>query len=94
VDADEFEEFGAVCDNATLVWTNAVLDDMIHRLEELAALSESGPVDFSLYEDCADGTMNLWQDLRDKGVSLRYSVGLVIFHQLLYKTPLHAMRHF
>jgi hypothetical protein len=94
VDASEFEDFCAECDNATLVWTNDVLDDVISRLEELAELTGIGQVDISVYEYSVDGTINLWQDLIEKDIPLRYAVGIVIFHQLLYKTPLHAMRHF
>jgi hypothetical protein len=94
VNAAEFEEFFAERDNATLVWTNDILDELISRLEELAESTGVGQVDISVYEYSVDGTINLWHDLREKGVPLRYAVGIVIFHQILYKRPLHAMRHF
>lgn len=75
-----------------LVWTNVILDDLIHRLEELAALSEMDQIDVTPYADCADGTRNLWLDLLERGVPVRYAVGVIIFHQLLYCTPLSAVR--
>ena len=86
--ASEVEEFCAEDEDGTLIWTNDILDDLIHRLEALAELSDIGQVDVSVYGDSADGTRNLWMDLKDVGASPRYALGTVIFHQLLYCTPL------
>ena len=88
VAASEFEDFCAEEEDGELTWTNAILDDLIHRLEELAALTEIGQFDVTPYEESADGTRNLWMDLKDAGASPRYALGIIIFHQLLYCTPL------
>lgn len=93
VAAEDFEEFCAVDESGELIWTNAVLDDVIHRLEELETEMRVGEVDVLAYEESADGTINLWQDLRDRSVAPRFAVGIVIFHQLLYKHPLSAVHH-
>jgi hypothetical protein len=88
ITASEVEDFCAEEEDGELTWTNDILDDLIHRLEELATLSGLGQVDVSVYDDSADGTRNLWMDLKDAGASPRYALGMVIFHQLLYCTPL------
>ncbi len=90
---EDVEEFCATSnESGDLVWSNAILDDLIHRLEELARLENAGEWDVLRYEDSADGTQNMWSDLRDTGLSLRYAMGVVIFHQMLYRTPLTATK--
>jgi hypothetical protein len=39
-----------------------------------------------------DGTLNLWLDMLEEGHALDFAIGIVIFHQLLYKTPLTATK--
>ncbi len=92
VAAEDFEEFCATDEGGELTWTNAVLDDVIHRLEELSTETGTGEIDVLAYESSADGTMNLWHDLRDRDLPTRLVVGVVIFQQLLYKHPLTGRR--
>jgi hypothetical protein len=92
VASGECEDFCAVEENGELTWTNEILDDLIHRLEELAELSDIGQVDVTVYGESADGTHNLWLDLKESNASPRYAMGMVIFHQLLYTLPLTARR--
>ncbi len=92
VDSEDFDPFCAVDEGGELRWTNAVLDDVIHRLEELSTETGTGEIDVLAYESSADGTLNLWHDLLDRGVPRRLAVGVVIFHQLLYKHPLTGRR--
>jgi hypothetical protein len=90
--AEEWDDFYAEeDDDGKLVWTNTVLDDIMHQLETMSG-AEGGQWDVSTYADEADGTTNLWLDLLEDGRSIEYAIGIVIFHQLLYKTPLTATK--
>jgi hypothetical protein len=97
VPRSDFEEYGggfyAVEDgDGTLTWTNMILDMLIHLLEDLAYLDDAGECDVTRYESSGDGTRNLWSDLMGDGRSVKYATGVVIFHQLLYQTPLTATK--
>ncbi len=89
--SSSWDTFYAEEDGAKLVWTNAVLDDITERLEALSG-SIVCPLDVSEYADNMDGTLNLWLDMLEEGHALDFAIGIVIFHQLLYKTPLTATK--
>jgi hypothetical protein len=88
---EEWDDFYAEEEEGKLVWTNSVLDDIMHQLETMSG-AEGGQWDVSTYADEADGTINLWLDLLEDGRSIKYAIGVVIFHQMLYESPLTATK--
>jgi hypothetical protein len=94
-------EEGSEYDTAYHSWSTDDLPVVEEALQGLQVAMGFDPVDFDKYEKNDNGTYKMYRDVRD-GAQLcsrdeddfnlkllyRYALGCIIYHQLLYKSPL------
>jgi hypothetical protein len=97
--SEDIQEFGGTDisdyknDRPRHTWTEEDREDILFELKHIEEFYEFEPFDFSKYKKDLDGTYDLRCDFEKSHKYLdaqhyKYMLGLMIYHQLEYKSPL------